>query len=105
MLEIGFTPMAMLWRPETQSQMKYAPEESWKTFQRRWARPALIHGYMAVPPRTVVERRRHKAAVAAHRADAKDRHNSAQEDGLKLLIMATAISTVLVPPAGRRRMR
>jgi hypothetical protein len=73
MLGIGFTPMAMLWRPETQSQMKYAPEESWKTFQRRWARPALIHGYMAVPPRTVSERQRFKAARAAQRSDAKDR--------------------------------
>jgi len=73
MLEIGFTPMAMLWRPETVSQMKYAPEESWKTFQRRWARPAIIHGYLAAPPRTVVERQRHKAAAAAQRSDAKDR--------------------------------
>jgi hypothetical protein len=46
MLEIGFTPMAMLWRPETASQMKYTPEDSWRTFQRRWARPALAaaHG-------------------------------------------------------------
>jgi hypothetical protein len=43
MLEIGFTPMAMLWRPETPSQQKYMPESSWRAFQRRWARPAIIH--------------------------------------------------------------
>jgi hypothetical protein len=66
MLRTGFTPMAMLWRPETASQMKYAPEDSWRTFQRRWARPAIIHGYMAVPARS-------KAARAAQRLDAKDR--------------------------------
>jgi hypothetical protein len=29
MVAIGFTPYAMLWRPETPSQMKWAPEESW----------------------------------------------------------------------------
>src|SRR6516164_6806712 len=40
---IGYPPYAMLWRPETPSQMKWAPEESWRTFQRRWARPAIIH--------------------------------------------------------------
>jgi hypothetical protein len=43
MTEIGFTPFAMLWRPETASQQKYAPDDSWRSFQRRWARPALIH--------------------------------------------------------------
>jgi hypothetical protein len=43
MLSIGFTPMAMLWRPETTSQEKYRPAEAWRAFQRRWARPALIH--------------------------------------------------------------
>ena len=43
MLAIGFTPHAMLWRPETPSQMKYAPEESWRAFQREWARPAIVH--------------------------------------------------------------
>lgn len=40
---IGFTPMAMLWRPETPSQMKWAPAVEWRAFQRRWARPAIIH--------------------------------------------------------------
>jgi hypothetical protein len=44
MLAIGFTPMAMLWRPETPSQEKRAPDAAWRTFQRRWARPAIIHG-------------------------------------------------------------
>jgi len=43
MRSIGFTPMAMLWRPELPSQQKYAPAESWRGFQRRWARPAIIH--------------------------------------------------------------
>ena len=40
---IGFTPMAMLWQPETPSQEKYRPGPEWRGFQRRWARPAIIH--------------------------------------------------------------
>lgn len=43
MVSIGMTPMAMLWRPETASQEKYAPSPQWRAFQRRWARPAIIH--------------------------------------------------------------
>ena len=43
MLAIGFTPHAMLWSPETPSAEKYRPSPEWKTFQRRWARPAIIH--------------------------------------------------------------
>jgi hypothetical protein len=43
MLSIGFTPMAMLWQPETPSQEKHRPDPAWRTFQRRWARPAIIH--------------------------------------------------------------
>lgn len=43
MLSIGMTPMAMLWRPETASQEKYMPASDWRAFQRRWARPAIIH--------------------------------------------------------------
>ena len=43
MTSIGFTPFAMRWRPELPSQMKYAPGPEWKRFQRRWARPAIIH--------------------------------------------------------------
>jgi hypothetical protein len=40
---LGFTPMAMLWRPETLSAERWAPGADWRAFQRRWARPALIH--------------------------------------------------------------
>lgn len=43
MLRIGFTPMAMLWRPELASQEKWRPAPEWKRFQRTWARPAIIH--------------------------------------------------------------
>lgn len=43
MRDIGFTPMAMLWRPETPSQERRAPPPEWRAFQRRWARPAIIH--------------------------------------------------------------
>jgi hypothetical protein len=43
MLSIGFTPMAMLWRPERPAEMKYAPGPEWRAFQRRWVRPALIY--------------------------------------------------------------
>jgi len=44
---LGFTPMAMLWRPETSSAQKWAPGAEWRTYQRKWARPALIHGRSA----------------------------------------------------------
>ena len=44
---IGFTPMAMLWRPETPSQQRWAPSAEWRGFQRRWARPAIIHRRIA----------------------------------------------------------
>jgi len=43
MLEVGFTPFAMLWRPDTPSQDKYRPSPDWRGFQKRWARPAIIH--------------------------------------------------------------
>lgn len=40
MLMLGFTPMAMLWRyPKTGLPVS----EQWLAFQRRWARPAIIH--------------------------------------------------------------
>lgn len=42
-LAFGFTPMAMLWRPETATAQKWAPSLDWRAFQRRWARPAIIH--------------------------------------------------------------
>jgi hypothetical protein len=55
MLSIGFTPMAMLWRPETLSQEKWRPDERWRAFQRRWARPAIIHARLTpVVPKTVI---------------------------------------------------
>jgi hypothetical protein len=43
MLRIGFTPMAMLWQPETPSAEKWRPAPEWRRFQRQWARPAIIH--------------------------------------------------------------
>lgn len=76
MLAIGFTPHAMLWKPETPSQMKWMPEESWRTFQRRWARPAIIHAREAVPyGHSPAARARVIKARAAQKDDAKDREN------------------------------
>lgn len=43
MLRIGFTPMAMLWKPDNPTQEKYTPGPEWRAFQRRWVRPAIIH--------------------------------------------------------------
>jgi hypothetical protein len=55
MLSVGFTPMAMLWRPETPSQQRYAPDAQWRAFQRRWARPAIIHAqHRHRPSKTVL---------------------------------------------------
>jgi hypothetical protein len=45
MLGIGFTPMAMLWQPEEPSQERYRPDRSWRSFQRWWARPAIIYSH------------------------------------------------------------
>lgn len=42
MVALGYTPFAMLWRPERHEQ-RYMPGPEWRTFQRRWARPAAIH--------------------------------------------------------------
>jgi hypothetical protein len=47
MVEIGFTPFAMRWRPETPSQERYAPGPEWRRFQRSWARPAAIYARVA----------------------------------------------------------
>lgn len=47
MVRIGFTPMAMLWEPETKSALRYRPPSEWRAFQRRWARPAIIHARAA----------------------------------------------------------
>lgn len=49
MIGIGFTPMAMLWSPDKPSQERYRPAVEWKSFQRRWARPAIIHSRSADP--------------------------------------------------------
>lgn len=43
MMGIGLTPMAMLWSPDKPSQERYRPAAEWRAFQRRWARPAIIH--------------------------------------------------------------
>jgi hypothetical protein len=76
MLQIGFTPMAMLWRPETKSQQKWAPEESWRTFQRCWTRPAIIHAREVVPyGKSPAVRARIKAARRAQKIDANDQAN------------------------------
>jgi hypothetical protein len=42
-LRCGFTPMAMLWQPSTKAAERYLPSGEWRRFQRRWARPAIIH--------------------------------------------------------------
>jgi hypothetical protein len=56
--------------------MKYAPGDSWRAFQRRWARPAIIHARETVPyGRSPADRARVQAARAAQRADAHDRAN------------------------------
>lgn len=47
MLSIGLTPMAMLWLPTNPTQEKFRPQPEWRAFQRRWARPAIIHSAMA----------------------------------------------------------
>lgn len=38
-LFLGYTPMAMLWRNK-----KGKTKRDWRIFQRKWARPAIIHG-------------------------------------------------------------
>lgn len=44
MVDIGFTPFAMLWKPENAAGEKHTPGEEWHAFRRQWTRPALIHG-------------------------------------------------------------
>jgi hypothetical protein len=46
MVGIGFTPMAMLWKPEHEKQARWAPGLEWRAFQRQWARPAIIHTHV-----------------------------------------------------------
>jgi hypothetical protein len=72
MLSLGFTPMAMLWRPETPSQEKHAPDGQWRAFQRRWARPAIIHARQVPPtPKRVLWVRK---ALDADRANRRPAH-------------------------------
>jgi hypothetical protein len=47
MMSIGFTPMAMLWLPTNPTQEKYRGGPEWRSFQRRWARPTIIHARQA----------------------------------------------------------
>jgi hypothetical protein len=47
MVRIGFTPMAMLWKPEVEAAMKWEPAPAWRAFQRRWVRPPIIHARKA----------------------------------------------------------
>jgi len=53
LLSVGFTPFAMLWKPDTPSQEKYRPGNEWRAFQRRWARPAIIHTSVNQATRTL----------------------------------------------------
>ena len=76
MLAIGFTPMAMLWKPATAAEMRHAREEGWRTFQRHCARPGIIHAREVVPrAKSPLARARVKAARAAQRDDAADLRN------------------------------
>lgn len=43
MFGLGFTPMAMLYRPEGVGRETWRPDPIWRALQRRWARPAIIH--------------------------------------------------------------
>lgn len=43
MVDIGFTPFAMLWRPSRSAEMKYERGTEWRAFARQWMRPAIVH--------------------------------------------------------------
>jgi hypothetical protein len=43
MAGLGFTPMAMLYRPEAAGTETWQPDPAWRALQRQWARPAIIH--------------------------------------------------------------
>lgn len=48
MVGIGLTPMAMLWEPgDKPAEQRWKPAPEWRAFQRRWARPAIIHARAA----------------------------------------------------------
>ena len=46
-MRLGYTPMAMLWRPSGRAEERYTPDASWRSFQRAWARPTIIHARVA----------------------------------------------------------
>lgn len=56
MLRIGFTPMAMLWRPPNSK----GTTSEWRSFQRQWARPAIIHSFLWRSNETCGPARRHE---------------------------------------------
>ncbi len=45
MMSVGFTPHAMLWRPDDgiPAQLRWRPSSDWRDLQRLWARPAIMH--------------------------------------------------------------
>jgi hypothetical protein len=47
LVDVGFTPFAMLWRPDNSAQEKHMPGPEWHAFKRRWMRPAIIHSRAA----------------------------------------------------------
>jgi hypothetical protein len=43
MMDVGFTPFAMLWQPDRPSAEKFRPGKDWFDFRRHWSKPAIIH--------------------------------------------------------------
>ena len=43
MLNLGFTPYAMLYRKEGDDSENYKPDPVWRAFQRKWLRPSIIY--------------------------------------------------------------
>jgi hypothetical protein len=95
MVLIGFTPMAMLWRPETPSQAKWAPDASWSAFQRRWARPAIIHARQ--------EPRMPKSVITVRKALDADRSNRRAAGRPKIVYNDEADIHKLERPSGTSR--
>jgi hypothetical protein len=76
MMSIGFTPMAMLCGGRN-AFAGNAPDGHWRAFQRRWARPAIIHARQVPPtPKRVLWVR--KALDALRRLE---RHHGYFSDG------------------------
>jgi hypothetical protein len=50
MATLGFTPMAMRYQSESDADGDWQQDPLWRAFQRRWARPAIIHGRSAEEP-------------------------------------------------------